>query len=390
MRHLSGRSIVALLAVALSAASVRADDVAKPELIIKPRPPVAAPSAFTVETKPQFPKADSGDASDRAESQGLSIVVRPEKKEFAANGPYSLEVVLKNETEKPFMLYRPGILGGDAKLVVTHQKTGSQWTLESTKVPIPGHGSEVLKPGESRTLYAVVPAVAFRPAPPIRPFPPIRPLPHPAPVPLPRPLKKPQVVPNKAKAGVDEKPDAVKEPGVRIAPPIIATPASQIFRQGECKAIVTVEFGLNPARARIRFAHPHWSGKLASRPVSFEVGKPQPVVGPVPPVLPRPPIVPPPGGPLSKEQAVKIAVSSAERALDASYKPLDPVRPVHNGKWIENAEKSADAKKQKDGTWRVSWTHFSKGRGFRYNVAVDVGPGRGAVVKEVFTAWSPR
>ncbi|MBT6156856.1 MAG: hypothetical protein HOK71_05815 [Planctomycetaceae bacterium] len=361
-------AIVALFLLCMT--TVRGADVkpaAKGKLqaikIGKPIAPVGLPKyKVSVQSKPRFPKSQRPKASEPASLRGLSVTIQPEKKTFAGNGPLAFEVQLTNTSKKPFLLFRGATLGAGAKLVVSNRKTATQW--EPGPPTIVKRGTVSLPPGKSVKYWLVVETqfVAV-------------PFPRPLPQPIPRPFPKRQQLEGKAAA-------AIEAPAVRRRPAVIVPPfvgPVMPCGQGACRVRLLLEFKGDPLG---KYATPLWTGKIATGTVDFEVGAPQPIK---PPVI-GPPIV----GPLTKQQAITVAQAAAERALNANYKPLAPVRPPHAGVWISRAQKTAQVKRQKGGGWTIGWTQVPKGKGFRFNVAVKVDTRGGARVQEVFTGYSPR
>lgn len=329
--------------------------------VVKPiriRPQVRVPFQLRVQKTSRFPKEARPAASQPVSTRGLQVTIQPEKKEFAGNGPLAFEVVLTNTSKRGFMLHSPHGLGTSPKLVISNQTNANQWSIVG-KLDT-GHVPAALAPGKSLTLTVVVEA-RF-----------IRPVPFPQPRPLPRPLPgRPNVRNQKAGAALQVK---QRRPviGRPIRPPVVVAP-SLPCGQGQCRARLLLQFTQTPLKRRYQF--PHWQGKIASGTVDFKVGKPQPIVGP--------------GGPNTKEQAIRVAHPVAERALRNHYKPVDGVRPPRVGPWIESPEKTATVKKLANGGWTISWTRFPR-NGHGYNVVVDVRRGGGAVVREVFTSYSKR
>ncbi|MFQ5734310.1 MAG: hypothetical protein ACE5KM_20420, partial [Planctomycetaceae bacterium] len=309
-------------------------------------------------------------ASDR----GLQIAIQPEKKTFAANGPVALQVTLKNVSKKAFRLNQPGTLGGTPKLVMANQKTAAQWSITAKARGFNPRDVVVIEPGKTVTYHVVVEGVMVFPP---RPFPRPRPFPNPRPLPPRRQLKgapAPQAAPAAGKGvALPDKRIIIGKPvrpiGRPIRPPVIIRSTLPVG-QGPVKATLFLEFK-QPKNAAEQKT-PLWTGKLASKPVAFAIGKPTFIV---------------PGTPVSKEQAIRVARPAAERALSAAYKPIKGLRPPKVGPWIESPEKTATAKKQKDGSWIVGWTHFPK-TGHSYNVTVTVSRFGGASVREVFAGYS--
>ena len=315
--------------------------VARP---IRVKPIIRNQFQFRVQKSSRFPKQARPAVSKPVTNRGLQVTVQPEKKEFAGNGPLAFEVVLTNRSQKGLMLYSPNGLGKSPQLVISNLNNANQWTISSTLKL--GGSSTPLAPGKSLTLTAVVETRFVRP------------------VPFPQPIPRPNVRRGKGAAQI--------RIGRPIRPPIIAVPAMPCG-QGKCRARLLLEFAENPQKKRYPF--PHWTGKIASGPIDFTVGKPRPIVVP--------------GGPASKDQAIRLAHPVAERALQGHYKPLANVRPPRVGPWIESPEKTAAVKKSATGGWSVSWTSFpAKGHG--YNITVEVSNRGGAVVREVFTSYSKR
>lgn len=364
-------TLVALLI--LSTTTVRGDGLEpaqkRPGQIVKPIAPVALPKyRVTVQSKPKFPNQKRPKESEAVTEKGLSVTIQPERKKFAGNGPLAFEVEFKNVSDQPFLLYGAELLGQGAKLVVSNQKTAAQWEPGS---PTKGKDQPAveLKAGKSLKYTLVVEGVFAFPQP--------IPLPRPIPQPLPRPIPERKLQQDQAgtAAQVDRRGPV---PVVRPVPPVVIGPVMPCGK-GPCRARLLLEFTSDPRR---RYATPQWTGKIASGPVDFEVGDPEPV---------RPPVIGPPViGPINKEKAVTLAQAAAERALQANYQPKDPVRPPHEGAWITDPQKTAAVKERKGGGWTVSWTQVPAETGFTFNVTVDVTAGGATVVREVFTAYSPR
>jgi hypothetical protein len=326
--------------------------------VVKPIAPAVQPKyRVTVQSKPKFPQQKRPAVSQPASERGLSVTVQPERMEFAGNGPLAFEVVLKNVSQQPFLLYGAEVLGRKAKLVIANRKTAAQW-----EPGLPAAGKDVaaveLAPGKTLTYSLVVEGVFAFP----------RPLPRPLPRPIPRPFPKRQKIQAAAGAAVQ----------IDRRRPVFIGPVMPCG-MGPCRVRLLLEFNTDPRR---RYKIPQWTGKIATGTVGFEVGRPQPI---------QPPIVGPPfGGPITKQQAVKLATPVAERVLDSNYKPVEPVRPPHKGAWIVQPEKTARVKQRKGGGWTVNWTHVPMGKGFAYNVTIAVGSTGAVSVQEVFTGYSPR
>lgn len=325
--------------------------------IAKPAPvPVAqSPFELKVETKPRFPNENRPAASTPAEEKSLAVTIQPEKTEFAGNGPLAFSVTFENKSQSPLMVYGSEHLGVSPKLVVSNQKTASQWSITGDFSKANDQPAIELGAGESKTYTLVVEANAVV-------------IPQPLPMPLPRPFPLPGPVLEDAN---QQKPAAVRRI-VPPRPPVVIGPALPVG-EGACRAMLLLEFKTDPAR---KYKHALWSGKIATGTVDFQVGKGAPVV--VPPVV---------GGPMTKERAIPIAKAAAERALQANYQPQGTVKPAHQGDWIQDAEKTANVTEIKTGGWTIAWTHFPKS-GFSYNVKVEVSQNGAAVVREVFASYS--
>lgn len=322
---------------------------------IRPVPVIQRPYRLTVQKTARFPKGKRPEAAKPATNKGLSVTIQPELKKFAGNGPLAFEVILKNDSEKTFMLYGAERLGKGPKLVIANLTTAAQWTLSGTPAKGDGKPSVALAPGKSLKFTAVVEGAVQV-------------------VPLPRPFPRP--IP---KRGLLEAGKKIAAPVDRRRPAIIAL-ATLPCGMGKCRTRLLLEFVADPRERKHKF--PHWTGKIATNPVDFEIGKPQPI---------RPPIgIPPIVGPVTKAQAVKLAHTAAERALNANYKPAEGIRPPHKGVWIDQPEKSGEASQRQGGGWTVRWTHFPKRKGFSYNVTVDVNSAGAAVVREIFAGYSAR
>lgn len=368
--------LASLCSIAIASfGTLSAEDVVEPARkqpivrppIAKPAPPggqpiIAAPKwTMSIQEKPKFDEKQWGDVSESSTTKNLALTVQPELGEFAGNGPLAFRVTLKNDSPKPIVL-AGGRLGAKPRLVLANQKTAAQWSLEMKESdeskPV------TLAPGKAVSYTVTVTADQVFVMPPIpRPIP--RPIPLPRPVPQPFPAQ-PAIGNGKAEAlQVDR-----RRPVVPIRPPVVVGPVVPVG-QGKIRARLFVEFEKTEAKPTA------WTGRIASNPVEFEIGAPKPIV---------PPVV---GAPTTKEQAVRVAVPAAERALQANYQPVAGIHPAHSGTWIDDPTKTANVTETKTG-WRVAWTHTPKGKGFGYNVTVEVSRGGGAVVREVFTAYSPR
>lgn len=392
--------------------------IAQPPVIAPPidriRPPVPVPVEFQlkVETKPRFPGQARPEASEPASDRDLSIVIQPEKKQFAGNGPLAFEVVLTNKSDKPLRIPGAGHLGLEPRLVVANLKTSAQWTVTGATKATDRAQDVVLAAGKSVTYTVVVEGPQFI-APP-NPIP--VPLPRPVPLPIGIPQPRPGVVPGNPgiRKGVPEAeaPAAVQPIAQPVARPLLELqggpappdlnqdrPRDEVVKDpvqrrpaigivvggtllpcgtGACRARLLLEFkpveGVakpGPAVDATR----EWTGKLASQTVDFEVGPAEAVPFPQP-------------GVLNKEQAVQQAAQAAEQALSSVYRPNEGFAPAHTGAWIENPAKSAEVKDLHTGGWSVSWTQVPKAGGFNYAVTVDVTPNGGTQVKSAFAAYS--
>lgn len=324
--------------------------IAKPGIAIVPA--VQGRFQLRVQKSARFPKEARPAASQPASVNGLVITVQPEKKEFAGNGPLAFEVTLKNSSKNPITLPAASRLGGTPKLVTSNQKTAAQWTIAGK---LYGGRSQTIAPGKTLTCTVVVEAnwIGF-----------------PRPIPLPQPIPRrlpPQKIKGKAKAAQIKRGAPIGRP---IRPPVWVAPTLPIG-QGDITARLFVEFSKPEGEAPKGL----WTGKIASATFTFKVGKPEPGWTP--------------GQPLNKQQAIRLAHPVAERALSAAYKPIAGLRPPKQGPWIENPEKTATVKKDKNGNWTVSWAEFPK-TGHSYNVTVTVSKFGGASVREVFTGYSKR
>ncbi|MCH8150389.1 MAG: hypothetical protein IH987_20825, partial [Planctomycetes bacterium] len=101
-------TLLAIIIVGVTA--VRSDDPlpAKANRIKAVKPIVLAPQPkyrVTVQSKPKFAPENRPAASQPAVEKGLSVTIQPERTKFAGNGPLAFEVVLKNVSEKTFLLY---------------------------------------------------------------------------------------------------------------------------------------------------------------------------------------------------------------------------------------------------------------------------------------------
>lgn len=330
---------------------VRRPPIVRPP-IVKPLPPVRAPEwTVTVREKSRFDEKQWGEASEPTSDRGLRITLQPERKSFAGNGPLAFRVELTNTTDGPLVLANGSKLGDSPRLVLANQKTAAQWSLsaksdDSKPLTIPA--------GESvqRTLVVSAEQVFV-------------PLPQPIPRPIPFRIQPAKGDELQAKKKVQP---AGAQPIIRPAGPIVAQWATVPVGQGTVRVRLLLEFEKSDAKNT-------WSGKLASKPVECTIGGPE-----APPVI---------GVPTTREQAIQKAMPAAEAALSANDRPVPGIRPGHVGEWLVDPEKTAEVKETDNG-WRVSWTHTPKGKGFGYNVSVDVNRGGGTVVREVFTSYSPR
>lgn len=374
--------------------------VAPPIDRIRPPVPIQAEFQLKVETKPRFPGQARPEASEPASDRDLSIVIQPERKQFAGNGPLAFEVVLTNKSDKSLRVPGAGHLGLEPRLVIANLKSAAQWTVTgATKTT--DRAQDVSLPADKSITYTLVVEGPQFIAPP-----------NPIPVPLPRPVPLPIGIPQQPGVGGIRKgqfpvaPPAA-QPGValqigqapprpaernardEVAPePIRRRPAIGIIvggtilpcGTGPCRARLLLEFkpaegvanpapGADPIRV--------WAGKLASQTVDFEVGPAEAVPFPQP-------------GVLTKEQAVQQAAQAAEQALSNVYRPNEPFAPAHTGAWIENPAQSAEVKESKAGGWTVSWTQVPKDGGFNYAVTVVVGPGGGTQVTSAFAGYSAK
>lgn len=329
--------------------------------IVKPGPVVVAGESFKmkVQATPKFPNEQQRpEASTPAETKSLSVTIQPEKKSFAGNGPLAFLVTFENKSNKPMMLFGLEHLGDSPKLVIANLTNANQWSLTGEFAQDKNPPAVELGPGQSQTYTLVVEGQAV-----VMP----RPIPLPRPIPFPVPKQEDAANPG--------------QPAVRKAPPRILPPQNPPVPvgallpcgQGKCRARLLLEFQTDPLR---RYKHPTWTGKIATGPVDFEIGKPDPIR-----------IPPAGGGPLTKKQAIQLAQTAAERALNSNYRPVPGVQPAHQGSWITNAEKTATVTEKKPGGWTIAWTDFPK-KGFSYNVKVDVSPNGSTVIREVFTGYS--
>lgn len=337
---------LAVTAFAAHAADKRVAPIVKPGRVA----PVRGKFQLRVQKQARFPKEKRPAASKPATVNGLTITVQSEKQEFTANGPLALEVVLKNTSQKPITLPAAATLGGKPRLVMSNTKTKAQWQLPGK---LEAGKSVALAAGKSVRYTVVVEARFVVP----RPIP----LPGPRPRPLPRRLQ-----PAKGALQANQK----GRRGIAIRRPIIVAQPQMPVGQGPCNARLFLEFAKPEGDAAPKNL---WTGKIASAPFSFNVGKPAPIWRP--------------GTPLDKNRAIQIAHRVAERALTGHYKPLAGLRPPKKGPWIESPAKTATAKKDKSGNWRVSWTAFPS-KGHSYNVTVAVNRFGGATATEVFTGYS--
>lgn len=319
----------------------------KPALIARPV------FHLVVEKEPRLAAGDRPDASAPAGDGRLSVTIRPERKQFPANGPVSMTVTLKNVSDKPLQLFRLDRLGARPELVCMHLKTAGQVRVGAVDVPAapedPGT-SVLLEPGKSVVRTAVVEVQPRFFAPP-----PGGPVPLPGPVPRER--------------------DAAAAPDRRRPAPWGVAP--NLLPEGTVRLRLTLEFS---APNEVRGGAAHWTGKLSSEPVDVELSRPAVV----------PPVVPPLGPPTTREQAIRVAHRAAEAALTAAYDPVDPVRPPHVGDWIADPAAAATVKDRAGGGWTISWTHTSKGKGHSHHVVIDVPTAGGATVREVFAGYSNR
>ncbi len=330
--------------------------------IAKPAPIVAqTPFQLKVETKPRFPNEARPEASTPATEKSLSVTIQPEKNEFAGNGPMSFLVTLTNTSKTPRMVFGLEHMGVKPKLVVSNLNTGAQWSIQGKTVNAKNAAAVQLEAGKSKTYTVVVESNVL-----IAPQPIPRPIPFPQPIPFPA-VRKNAAVQQPILQPVQPKKILPRRPFVVVGQPL---PCGS----GKCRAWLLLEFQTDPVR---RYQFPTFQGKLATGTVDFEVAKAQPVV--VPPVVGVP-------GPLTKERAIALAQTTAERALQANYQPVAGVKPAHQGNWIENAAKTATVT-ESNTAWTVAWTHFPKS-GFSYNVKIDVNKNGGVAIREVFTSYS--
>jgi len=249
--------------------------------------------------------------------------------------------------------------------VVANLTNTNQWTVTGKFKQAKNQPAVKLAAGEKKKYTLVVEATRF-----IRP---------PVPIPLPRPLPRPFPARGDVKAdrAVAAPPVRGKPVQIQILPrrrPPVFIWALLPCGQGKCRVRLLLEF--KQAAGGKKNAAATWVGRVATGTVDFTVGKPVP--GVVPPIVVRP---------FTKEQAIGVARTAAERALQANYKPVAGIRPAHKGVWISDPQKSAGVKVKQGSGWTVSWTSFPKA-GFSYNVTVDVNTGGGAIVREVFTGFS--
>lgn len=314
---------------------------------IRPLPPVRNLYRLRVQKTSRFPKAARPAASKPVSTNGLQVTIQSEKKEFAGNGPLAFEVVLTNRSKKGIILFSPNGLGKSPKLVISNQANANQWSIVG-KLNSPA-AFTTLAAGKSLTLTVVVEASFVRPIPFPQPRPGIR-----------RGKAAPQI--------------RIGKPGQIIGrpfrPPIIAVP-NLPCGQGKCRARLLLEFHQGPQKREFLF--PQWNGKIATGTVDFTVGQPQPIVAP--------------GGPTTKQQAIRVAYPVAERALQSHYKPIANIRPAKVGVWIESPEKNAAVKKLAGGGWTVSWTKFPR-TGHGHSVTVTVSATGASFVSAVFTSYS--
>ena len=354
----------ALLSIGLT---LGADVQSAKQPVAKPVAPSIVQTArfrMKVQAAPKFPGRPRPKASEPATVRGLTVTVQPELKQFSSSGPLAFEVVLKNDSEATFLLYDSARLGGKGSLVTSNLQTGSQWTIKNATGPQRNRALKLEK-GESVRYSVVVERV------------PVFYLPRPIPFPRPRPIPFPQPVPKRG--SVEDAGESVQKADRRRPPQIIVW-STLPCGTGRCRARLMLEFQTDRLA---RYALPQWTGKIASNTVDFTVAGGTAI----PPVPPFPgPIV----GPVNQQQAIRLAHAAAERALDALYKPIPGIRPEHQGPWIANFVQTATAEGRLVGAWKIGWTHFPKGRGFSYNVTVNVATTGATSVREVFTGYSSR
>lgn len=332
--------------------------------IAKPAPAVVAAKPFEmkVQAKPKFPNEKRADASEPAEVKSLSVTIQPEKTSFAGNGPLAFLVIFENKAETPRMFYSLEHLGDSPKLVISNQKNANQWSIAGSFDQKKHPAAVKLNPGESQTYTLVVESKFVG-------------IPRPRPIPLPRPVpmpKSPFPVPIQKEAKQDVIGKAVP-PKIRPPRPPVVVGPNLPCGQGPCRARLFLEFKTDPIR---RYRHPTWTGQIATGTVNFQIGKPEPIAVP-----------PRGGGAMTKDRAIELAKTAAERALQADYRPVPGIKPAHQGDWITNAKKTAEVEEKKAGGWTVRWTNLPKS-GFSYNVKVDVNQSGATTIREVFTSYS--
>ena len=330
--------VIACLAVV---ASAMAQDKAKP---IRVPFPVRVAFQLTVGERPAYSNSTSTADTVTVADRGLSISVQPELATTGLRNPLSFQVVVKNTSRQQLTISNPDGLGDTLKLVVSNQKTLSQWTI-ATSPTRTQQGTITLQPGNSITRYVTAQAPAIA---------------NPLPIPFPRPVPRP---------GVPQPNDQRR--------PIFAPPISPNLPCGEGPCLARLFFDFTGAGNTVAV-------KLAAPAVGFTVSSAIPPIV-QPPIIPRPPVV---VGPPTKEQAITIAKNAAEQALSTHYRPVPPFKPANTGTWIKDPIKTATVANE-NGNWRVSWTAFPKS-GFSYNVAVLVTPSRQTSVVEVFAGYSPK
>lgn len=327
------------------------DKAPQPGPVLQPQP--AINWQMTVQETNFFTDNNRPAVSESAESSGLTVTIQPERQEFGNAGPLAFEVVLKNSSPKPFMLYRSDQLGENAKLYMSHTQLRTMWSLTVQGNQGAGGKSVTLKPGDTLKYSLVIQAQpVFVPQP--------VPLPQPVPVPFPRPVE-----------------ETEKQPQFRRRPAPIFVASPLPIGAGQSSATLTLEFKASPLK--IQFPHQHWTGKLTTKSTLFTVAG-----QPVPPV---PPVIPPIAGPLTKEQAIARAHTIAEAALNQFYQPVEDVKPPHTGAWITGPEKTAQVKSPQPNTWLIQWTAFPKS-GHSYNVTVSIDASGSTDVTEVFAGYS--
>lgn len=366
------RTLVAL-AVSLSTAVASAegpDDRPRiPEDFLR-RPAVVRPTySVRVQAEPRLPKDERPDASTPAGDGRLSLTIQPERKSFPGNGPVAYTVTLTNKSEKSILLYGAEKLGRRPDMVFVHQKTAGQsrmtgdWDTDFKAAPLR------LDSGKSYTRTFVIESQAV--AGPV-------PLPRPEPIPFPLPGPRPELRRDAAPKAAAPAPPVRKGEREAERMPLIAAPAV-IADVGTVRTRLMLEFTA-PAEAA-KGPDAVWTGKIASDPVDVEFTIP--VWKGVPGI--------PPGGPVTKEQAITVAHQAAEAALNSAYDPIDPVRPAHSGPWIADPQKTATVKEKANAAgWSISWTHTAKGKGHTHHVVVDVDANGRTNIREVFAGYSNR